>query len=153
MISMDSSAGSEWRNGRWQLHKKTRNWKRDYHEPVPGLPFTSEEIPFENSTPLDTEGAKRSVCLRLPLRCVTCGRQKPITGSKQLRGTSILLCFYFIRLLTVVGQPFTFGQFHIRENCLEGGILRRAGIDAEADFSAALPHVAHTHLGEIHTIC
>ena len=54
----------------------------------------------------------------------------------------------FVRLLAVMGQPFAVSQFHVSKDCPERGILRGAGINAEADLFAALPHVADAHLGE-----
>ena len=51
-----------------------------------------------------------------------------------------------------MGKPFTFGQFHVCENGLEGRILRGTGIDAEADLAASLPHMADAHLGKILTV-
>ena len=53
---------------------------------------------------------------------------------------------YLVRLLAIMRRPLAFGQFHMGENCLERGIFRRAGVDAETDLSAALPHMADTHL-------
>ena len=38
---------------------------------------------------------------------------------------------------------------HIGEDCLEGGILRAASIDAETDLAAAMPHMANPHLREM----
>ena len=67
-------------------------------------------------------------------------------------GKFFYICLSFVRLLTVMGQPFAFGQLHIGKDRLEGGILRGAGIDAEADFAPPLPYMANTHLGEGHTI-
>ena len=73
---------------------------------------------------------------------------------KNARETERFLLFdrFFIRLLTVVGQPFAFRQRHIGKYSLEGRILRGAGVDAEADFSAALPHMANPHLGEMDAV-
>ena len=50
-----------------------------------------------------------------------------------------------VRLLTVVGKPLAFGQRHMGKGSLEGGFFRAAGIDTEADSSAALPHMAYPH--------
>ena len=51
-----------------------------------------------------------------------------------------------------MGQPFAFGQFHVRKDCLEGRILRGTGIDAKADPAAALPHMADTQLRKMRTV-
>ena len=44
----------------------------------------------------------------------------------------------FIRLLTVMREPFTFCHFHIGKCGLEGRILGAAGIDAKGYLTAAL---------------
>ena len=51
-----------------------------------------------------------------------------------------------------MGKPLTFRQAHIRKGCLEGRILRTAGIDAKADGSTALVHMTNAHLAEPHTV-
>jgi len=51
-------------------------------------------------------------------------------------------------LLTIVGEPLAFAFYHIRKDCLEGGILRAAGVDPELDFCNSLMHVADAHLPE-----
>ena len=51
-----------------------------------------------------------------------------------------------VRLLPVMGFPGTVCQLQIGEYGGKAGILWTAGIDAEADFSCAFPHVADTHL-------
>ena len=57
-----------------------------------------------------------------------------------------------VRLLSVVWEPFAFGQLHIGKGCPERRILGAASIDAKANASAALPHMAHTHLLENNTV-
>ena len=44
-----------------------------------------------------------------------------------------------VRLLPIVGEPLTFGDFHIGECRLKGRLLGAAGINSEADNAAALP--------------
>ena len=56
---------------------------------------------------------------------------------------------FFVRSLTIVGKPLALRHCHIGEGCLEGGILRAASINAEADFSATMPHMTNTHLSEM----
>ena len=53
-----------------------------------------------------------------------------------------------IRRLTVMRFPHAFGDVHIGKHCPEGGGFGAAGINAEADFSRAFPHVAYAHLRE-----
>ena len=48
-----------------------------------------------------------------------------------------------------MGKPLALRHCHIGEGCLEGRILRAASINAEADFSAAMPHMTNTHLREM----
>ena len=43
---------------------------------------------------------------------------------------------YRVRLLSVVGLPFAFRHRYVREGGFEGGFLRAAGINAEADGAA-----------------
>ena len=57
-----------------------------------------------------------------------------------------------VRLLAVMGLPGAIGHFHIRKDGFEAGILRAAGVDAEADPACAFPHVTDPHLGEDHTV-
>ena len=55
-------------------------------------------------------------------------------------------------MLSVVGEPLAFAYFHICKDCLEGGIFRAAGVDAELDFTSGLVHVADAHLLELDAI-
>ena len=48
-----------------------------------------------------------------------------------------------------MGKPLALRHCHIGEDCLEGGILRAASIDAETDLAAAMPHMANPHLREM----
>ena len=48
--------------------------------------------------------------------------------------------------LAVMGRPSTFGEFHMRENGSEGGILRTARIDAEPDFVFCIEKMTYPHL-------
>ena len=66
--------------------------------------------------------------------------------------SAAIFFLYFVRLLAVMGQPFAFGQRHVGKDWLEGGLLGRAGIDAEADLTATLPHMADPHLREIFAV-
>jgi len=55
---------------------------------------------------------------------------------------------FFIRLLSVVRKPSALGHGHVCERRLEGGILRAAGVYAEADRAFAVGHMTHAHLLE-----
>ena len=48
-----------------------------------------------------------------------------------------------------MGKPLALRHCHIGEDCLERRILRAASIDTETDFSATMPHMTNTHLGEM----
>ena len=65
---------------------------------------------------------------------------------------AVQLFFNFVRRLPIVGQPFAFGQLHIRENCTEGRVLRAAGIHAKPDFALRFMQMADAHLMERLTI-
>src|SRR5699024_7632366 len=59
-------------------------------------------------------------------------------------------CLYFgVRLLAVVGLPLAEYQLEFAEQGGDTAILRRTGIDAEADAPAALQQVADAHLGKV----
>ena len=48
--------------------------------------------------------------------------------------------------------PLTFGHLHIRKYGGKGRVFRRAGIDAELNLSAALVHMADTHLIKMYAV-
>ena len=48
-----------------------------------------------------------------------------------------------------MSQPLAFGNLHVGEDCRKGGILRAAGVNAKADFTRTLPHMAYSHLGKL----
>ena len=56
-----------------------------------------------------------------------------------------------IRCLTVVSLPLTGAQRHMRKARPKGGVLRAAGIDAEADLAASSVKMADTHLTEVYS--
>ena len=51
-----------------------------------------------------------------------------------------------------MSQPFALRETQVRKGCLKRGILRGAGIDAEADLLSSLPHVADAHLLEVDAV-
>ena len=73
------------------------------------------------------------------------------TALSQVRYTVLILLR--VRGLTVVRVPLTFGDLHLREGCLERGILGAACVDAKANGSAALPHMTNAHLPESDAVC
>src|SRR5699024_4659153 len=64
----------------------------------------------------------------------------------------LLSVLFFVRFLTVMRLPLTFGHLHIRKYGGKGRVFRRAGIDTKLDLSAALMHMADAHLIKVHTI-
>jgi len=60
---------------------------------------------------------------------------------------------FFIGLLAIVGEPCTFGDTQVREECRERRFFRRAGIDAETYLVARSRKMAYTHLAERHAVC
>ena len=51
-----------------------------------------------------------------------------------------------------MGQPLAGTEVEVGEICLEGGVLRGAGIDPEADLAASLFEVGDPHLLEVDAI-
>lgn len=51
-----------------------------------------------------------------------------------------------------MGQPLAVCDTHVGEAGGEGGVLRGAGVDAEADGAAALVQVADAHLAEVEPV-
>ena len=51
-----------------------------------------------------------------------------------------------------MGFPSAFRHVQIRKHRREAGLLRAAGIDAEANLPGPFPHVADPHLGEMHPV-
>ena len=58
----------------------------------------------------------------------------------------------FVRLLTVMCEPFAFCYFHISEGCFEGWIFRAASIDTEGDFTTTLIKMTDSHLREFFAV-
>lgn len=62
------------------------------------------------------------------------------------------MLLFLIWLLSVVSLPGALRNLHVGEDGREGRLLRRAGIDAEADLIGSGIHVADAHLTERHAI-
>ena len=62
------------------------------------------------------------------------------------RTLCLALVLLLIRLLAVMCLPGAACDLHVREHSSEARILRAAGVNTEADLSAAFQHMAYTHL-------